>query len=88
MMRIKGRYTLQYEVLSQLKADSPTHRMALHSRFDPHKTGKLNPILLALNALGLIAYDPDGMVIITSSGLAVLEKRLSLVTAQSISNEE
>jgi hypothetical protein len=75
MMRTKRRQTLEYELLSQLKTDGPTRRTALHSRLDPHRTGKLNPILLALETLGLIANAPGSMVTITASGMAELNKR-------------
>jgi DNA-binding PadR family transcriptional regulator len=82
-MRRKRRQTLEYELLALLKTDGPTHRTALHTRFDTHRTVKLNPVLLALETLGLLAYAPDSMVTITESGLVELDKRVTLVTTRS-----
>jgi hypothetical protein len=83
-MRTKRRQTLADELLALLKTDGPTHHTALHNRFDPHRTGRLNPVLLALETLGLIADAPEGMVTITASGLAILDKGVTIMTVGNI----
>jgi hypothetical protein len=84
VMRTKSQQTLEDELLALLKTDGPTHRTALHTRFDPHRTGKLNPVLLALETLGFIADAPDSMVAIAASGLAILDKGVRIMTVGNI----